>query len=80
MGSAICICILFCRDVARDEFGEDCLGSSHGVMRRVTFQKEMIFCALHDGDVNGTEFVIAKNDQNPVISAKEEVGQGSSVS
>ena len=38
-----------------DEFGEDCLGSSHGATRPVTVQSVMVFCAFHDGDVNGRE-------------------------
>ena len=43
-------------------------------MRPVTVQKVVVFCAFHDGDVSGREeFLMAKKDQNPVISSKEEV-------
>ena len=37
----------------------------------------MVFCAFRDGDVNGREeFALAEKDQKPVISAKEEVIDG----
>ena len=57
-----------------DEFGVECLGSSHGATRPVTVQKVMVFCVFHDGDVSGREeFAMAEKDHKPVISAQEEV-------
>ena len=61
-----------------DEFGEGCLGSSHGATRPVTVQKVMVFCVFDDGYVSGREkFAMAEKDQKPVIYAKEEVLDGS---
>ena len=53
------------------------LGSSNGATRPVPVQKVMVFCAFHDGDVNGREeLAMAEKDQEPVISGEEEVLDG----